>query len=365
MNIRCAGLAAIIVSGLMMGCGGGGSSSSSNSYGGGGMVGYTATALVSDGSGTPHTDSNLVNGWGVAFNPNGYAWVADAATAKSTLYDGNGVPQSLIVSIPTGSAGAASPTGIVYNGSTDFVVTGGSGTGSAQFIFASESGTISAWSPAADATNALKMVDNGASGAVYKGLALASDSGANKLYATDFHNGRVDVFNASFAPVTVAGGFVDATLPAGYAPFGIQQLGGKLYVSYAKQDAAAHDNVPGAGLGIVDVFDTQGNLLTHLVAAGGSLDSPWGIVIAPATFGTLSNLLLVGNFGDGKINAFNATTGAFMGTINNSSGSPIVIDGLWGIAFGNGLFSQSTKSLFYAAGPLSETHGRYGKIDAN
>jgi uncharacterized protein (TIGR03118 family) len=318
--------------------------------------GFTAHALVADQAGAPYTDSHLVNGWGVAFNPSGFVWVADAGTASSTLYDGNGVPQSLVVSTP------ANPTGIVYNGSVDFVVGNGVASGTSVFIFATEGGLIAGWSPGVDPNNAIVARDGSAAAKSYKGLALTSQAGAPFLYATDFHNGRVDVFDRNFTPVTTTGGFVDPALPAGYAPFGIQAIGNQLFVSFAQQDGAAADEVAGPGLGIVDVFDSSGTLLRRLVS-GGALNAPWGMAMAPAGFGSFGGALLVANFGDGKINAYNATTGAMLGTLTQGNGAAIVIDGLWGIAFGTGINAQPTTTLFYAAGPGDEAHGAYGRID--
>ncbi|CAE6733515.1 TIGR03118 family protein [Paraburkholderia aspalathi] len=335
----------------------GGSSGSINSQS------FTSSVLVSDGAvSAPHTDPNLKNGWGVAFNPKGFVWVADNGTSVATLYDGNGVPQSLVVSIPNGTSGSANPTGIVFNGTTDFTVTQGGKSGVGAFIFSGEGGTITAWAPAVAPTNAIVMFDGGSAGAVYKGLALASNGTANFLYATDFHNNRIDVFDTNFAKVAMPGKFQDATLPAGFAPFGIQAIGSKLFVTYAKQDAAAHDNVDGSGLGFVDVFDTSGNLLQHFASAG-PLNAPWGVAQAPGNFGRFSGDILVGNFGDGTINAFDPASGQSLGTINLSNGTTFVQPGLWGIAFGNGLDNQPTNTLFFAAGPNDEANGVYGRID--
>ena len=335
----------------------GGSSGSINSQS------FTSSVLVSDGAvSAPHTDPNLKNGWGVAFNPKGFVWVADNGTSVATLYDGNGVPQSLVVSIPNGTSGTANPTGIVFNGTTDFTVTQGGKSGVGAFIFSGEGGTITAWAPAVAPTNAIVMVDGGSAGAVYKGLALASNGTANFLYATDFHNNRIDVFDTNFAKVAMPGKFQDATLPAGFAPFGVQAIGSKLFVTYAKQDAAAHDNVDGSGLGFVDVFDTSGNLLQHFASAG-PLNAPWGVAQAPGNFGRFSGDILIGNFGDGTINAFDPASGQSLGTINLSNGTTFVQPGLWGIAFGNGLDNQPTNTLFFAAGPNDEANGVYGRID--
>jgi uncharacterized protein (TIGR03118 family) len=321
-----------------------------------GGAAYAATALVSDSASTVYHDNHLVNGWGIAFNPQGFVWVADNGTSSSTLYDGHGVPQSLVVAIP------AAPTGIVFNGGTGLSINAGGRGAPAIFLFVTEAGTVAGWAPAVNATAAVTAFDGGSLGASYKGAALAAQGSATFLYAADFHNGRVDVFDSSFARVTPAGSFADPSLPAGYAPFGIQAVGNRLYVAYAQQDAQAADEVPGAGLGVVDVFDTAGALVKRLVT-GGPLNAPWGIAMAPSDFGRFSNALLVGNFGDGKINAFDPDTGALLGTLSGKDGTPIAIDGLWGIAFGNGLNSQPANTLFYAAGPGGEAHGAYGRID--
>jgi uncharacterized protein (TIGR03118 family) len=358
-----AGLAgAGLVAGIAS-CGGGG--------GGGGMpfmpptvaTTFMTSSLVSDGAmAAANTDANLVNAWGIAFNPTGFVWVANNHTNTATLYDGNGVPQSLVVSIPPGAAGDAGPTGIVFNGAPDFKVTQNGTTGVAAFIFASEAGTIAAWAPTVNRTNAVTMFDGGPNGPIYKGLALANFAGANYLYAADFRSNKIDVFNSSFAKVTLPGGFSDPSLPAGFAPFGIQAIGNRIYVAYAQQATTGPDEVAGAGLGALDVFDTSGVLIKQLTV-GGPLNAPWGMAMAPANFGSFSNALLVGNFGDGKINAYDPTSGQLMGTLSTPDGAPIVIDGLWGIAFGNGINSQPANTLFFAAGPADETHGQYGRID--
>ena len=359
--VACGAAIATLVS-----CGGGsGSSSGSNSASPPIQSSFTVTALVSDGAvPAAHTDGNLKNPWGVAFNPKGFAWVADNGTNVATLYDGNGVPQSLIVTIPAGKNGSASPTGIVFNGTQSFTVTESGKSGVAAFIFAGEGGTITAWAPAVAPTSAFVMYDDGTGGAVYKGLALAATNNNNFLYATDFHNNKIDVFNSAFTKVATPGGFTDPAIPAGFAPFGIQAIGGNLFVTYAMQDAAKHDNVAGAGLGVVDVYDTAGNL-TQRFATGSSLNAPWGIAQAPGNFGSMSGAILIGNFGDGKINAFNPSSGQSMGPLNGPSGSPIVEQGLWGIAFGNDISNQPSNTLFFAAGPNAEADGVYGRIDLN
>jgi len=318
---------------------------------------FSLTRLVSDvAAGNATVDPQLVNAWGLAFNPTGFVWVANNGSNTSTLYDGNGVAQTLVVNTPD------APTGIVHNGSnTDFTQTPGSATGASPFIFSTESGAIAAWAPGVDRNNAVKMIDNSAGGSVYKGLALASYAGASYLYATDFHNRRIDVFNASYAKVSLPGNFSNPNLPANYAPFGIQAIGDRIYVTYAQRQATGDDEVHAPGAGEVAVFDTSGVLIKRLVM-GGALNAPWGIALAPSNFGTYSGMLLVANFGDGTIQAFNPDDGTPAGALATASGT-IAIDGLWGIAFGPGVNSQPTNTLFYTAGPGDEAHGAYGRID--
>jgi uncharacterized protein (TIGR03118 family) len=324
---------------------------------------YAMTPLVSDGFvAARFSDPNLKNPWGLAFNPTAFAWVANNATGKATLYDGTGKPQNLVVTVP-GSGGAAGvPTGVVFSGSTAFVVTKNGLSGPGRFIFAGEDGTISAWAPNVDQTNAILAVDNSAQHSVYKGLALAANGQGNLLYAADFHNARIDVFDQTFHQVTLTDAFTDPQLPPGFAPFGIHSLQGNLYVTYAKQDAAAHDDVAGRGLGLVDVFDANGKLIRR-VATGGRLNAPWGVAMAPADFGRFSNTLLVGNFGDGRISAFDARSGEFLGQLRGPDGRRLAISGLWAIVFGNGFSGQPTGAMFFTAGLNDEADGLYGRID--
>jgi uncharacterized protein (TIGR03118 family) len=332
---------------------------------------YRQRNLVSDGFlSADHIDPNLVNAWGIAFNPFGPVWVADNGTSVSTLYDGAGNPQPqptpLVVQIPppANAAGNGKPTGIVFNGSTGFTVAKDNVSGPSRFIFATETGVIAAWAPNVDATHAIRVIDNStATGAVYKGLALSAGGNGSLLYAADFHNNRIDVFDSAFKPVTLpAGAFSDPALPAGFAPFGLQEINGDLYVAYAKQDPEKTDDVAGRGLGYVDVFDPNGRLIRR-VASQGELNAPWGLALAPAGFGKLSNRLLVGNFGDGTINAYDLASGEFAGKLTGQDQKPIQIDGLWGIRFGNGFANQPVNTLFFAAGPADEQHGLYGRID--
>lgn len=344
-------------------CGGGGDSAMTTT-----SSGYAAQALVSDKASiaAAHTDANLINPWGIAFGPGLPVWVADAGTSVSTLYDGTGAANPLVVNLAPGSNGKARPTGIVVNTSNDFIITPTAGGPSAPalFIFDGLGGTLNAWSKSVSGTQASLVYDDGAGGAVYKGLALASCGGANVLYATDFHNGKIDTFNDQFKKVSSSGGFSDPQLPAGFAPFGIQLVGTQLFVSYAEPMAPANViEVLGPGLGLVDVFDSCGKFIKRF-ATGGALNAPWGFALAPADFGMFSNDLLIGNFGDGAINAYDPKTGQFIGSVKTPDGTPIQYPGLWGIAFGNGAASQPVNTLFFAAGINKVQDGIYGRIDA-
>jgi uncharacterized protein (TIGR03118 family) len=327
---------------------------------------YQQHNLVSDGFvPADNSDQNLINSWGIAFNPFGPVWVADNGAGVSTLYDGDGKLQPLVVQIPTpaGAPGKGTPTGIVFNGSTGFAVSVGSTSGPSRFIFATEDGVIAGWAPTVDATHAIRIIDNSkTTAAVYKGLALSVGGNGSLLYAADFHNNKIDVFDSSFKATTLTGTFSDPDLPAGFAPFGIQAINGNIYVSYAKQDDKKHDDVAGKGLGFINVFDPDGHLIRRVVSRG-SLNSPWGMALAPAGFGKFSNRLLVGNFGDGKINAYDIATGQFIGKLKSLDKHAIQISGLWGLAFGNGFVKQPVNTLFFAAGPGDEEHGLYGRIE--
>jgi uncharacterized protein (TIGR03118 family) len=318
--------------------------------------------LISDIGGVARiTDRNLVNPWGLAAGPSTPLWVADNGTDISTIYSGAvggtiPVMAPLVVSIPGGA-----PTGIVYNPTNGFVVQADRASSPARFIFDSEAGQVTAWSPnVPPATQAQPEVTT--PGAIYKGLTIASTRKGPRLYAADFHGAKIDVFDSTFAPVNRPGAFTDGALPTGYAPFNIQELGGRLYVTYAKQDADAKDEVDGVGLGFVDVFDTRGHLLKRLVSQG-ALNAPWGLVLAPRHFGGFGGDLLVGNFGDGLIHAYNARTGQPDGQMTNEDGNPIQIDGLWALRFGNGTFG-TPRGLLFTAGIGGEQHGLLGEIVA-
>jgi uncharacterized protein (TIGR03118 family) len=330
---------------------------------------YTQTNLVSDIPGVARiTDPNLVNPWGQSEIGTTPLWVADNGSDKSTLYTGgvNGtipVARSFVVNIQDGA-----PTGTIGNttgSTTDFLVHTAVGTAPANFIFSSENGEITAWNGTVSGTTA-SVVGSGAPRAVYKGLALAAVGSSNYLYGTDFRHARIDVFDGDFNLVRFPSGefprkaFTDPNLPAGFAPFGIQLINGQLYVSYAKQDAHRHDDVAGPGNGFVDIFATNGVLQTRLIS-GGDLNSPWGLVLAPATFGGFAGDLLVGNFGDGLIHAYDPVNGTEKGTLTNTDGNPIAINGLWGLRFGNGTFG-APGALVFTAGIADEAHGLLGEI---
>jgi uncharacterized protein (TIGR03118 family) len=337
---------------------------------------YRQTNLVSDIPGLAlHTDPNLRNSWGTSTGPGLPIWVSDNATGVATLYDGQGNPQpgpgnqQLVVTIPAapsaGPGAVGAPDGTVFNPTPDgFAVSKNGVTAPAKFLFATEDGTIAGWNTAVDPTHAVTAVDRstvtdqaGDHGAVYKGLALVSTPAGKFLYATNFRFGTIEVFDSNFRQVN---SFADPTVPAGFAPFGIHNIGGNLYVTFAKQDAAKHDDDAGPGNGFVDVFAPNGNLLQRL-ASGDRLNSPWAVTLAPATFGAFGGDILVGNFGDGRINAFNPTTGQFLGQLRGHGG-PITISGLWGLRFPAGSLNVTPNALYFTAGIDDEADGLFGDI---
>jgi len=342
---------------------------------------YTQNNLVSDGPSVPAEciDPNLVNAWGLDASATSPWWVSDNGTSKTSLYPVNTIspplpappcPSSFLFFAVPGASGPGAPTGLVANNGTGFVVTT-TITASARFILSSEDGTISVF----NGSSLLAVpVNNSASGAVYKGLAIAIGTATGDfLYATNFHASTVDVFNSTFTQVNSTlplGAFTDPNIPAGYAPFGIQNLNGVIYVTYALQDAAKHDDVAGKGHGFVNAFDTGGTLLNR-VASKGRLNSPWGLALAPPNFGLFSGDLLIGNQGDGKINAFDPGAqrgnGEYenRGQLHSTDGPPLVIDRLWGLAFGHGAPANgATNTLFFTAGPGGEMHGLFGTLMA-
>ncbi len=328
---------------------------------------YTQTNLVSDMPGmAAATDPNLVNPWGMSRGTTTPWWVSDNGTGVSTLYAGTGSPVALVVTIPpadSNSGQSGTPTGQVFNGTTDFQLTPGN---PARFIFVTEDGTVSGWNPAVNGTAAIIQVNtHGAS--VFKGLALATTNTehgriANFLYVADFRRGRINVYDAGFHRAHMDGdAFRDEEIPDGFAPFNVQNIGGNLYVAFAKQDGQKHDEVDGAGLGYVDVFSPSGRLL-HRLQHGRWLNAPWGLAQAPSDFGAFSHDILVGQFGSGQIVVFDPVTGRMKGTLNDANNHALAIDGLWGLAFGSGGTSGPANTLFFAAGPDHEQHGLFGTI---
>jgi len=355
-------------------CGGGGDGTQMTQQT---TTGFADTALVSNKAGVVATattiDANLSNPWGLVTAPGLPFWIADNNSNLATLYNGTGAVQtsaatgsnSVGIAIPASAAAVpANPTGQVYNGNGGFLIATPKGQETALFIFDGEGGTIAAWAADSGAAAVTVYDDgllNGSNHAVYKGLALADVNGTSFLYATDLHNNKVDVFDSTFAkPAGMQGKFVDPNIPAGFVPFGIVALDGQLYVTYAMRDSALHDEVPGAGLGYVDIFDFNGDFMSRFASAG-ALNAPWGIAIAPAGFGSLDGDLLIGNFGDGTVNIFSAA-GTSMGPLAVDNGGTLAIPGLWSLVFGNGDADKPLTTLFYTAGFANQTDGVFGSI---
>lgn len=314
----------------------------------GDTTGYTKTNLVSDVAGFAQTlDPNLKNPWGMTSSSLSPNWVSDQGTGVATLYTGSGTVVPLVVTIP-GSSSLGGPTGVVFNPTTDF--------NGAPFIFATLDGTIATWSGGSTAVTGPSV-----GGAVFTGLTEGNNGSGNFLYAADFAGGGIVVFDKNLTRTTLSGSFIDPTLPAGYSPYNVRVLNGKLYVEFVPMSNG--NPIVGAGNGIVDVFDLNGNFQQRLVT-GGPLNDPWGIAIAPVGFGTFSNDLLVGNSGNGEINAFDLATGTFLGTLENAQGQPIVSSGLWTLNFGNGGNGGGTDTLFFTAGINGQRDGLYGSISA-
>jgi uncharacterized protein (TIGR03118 family) len=330
---------------------------------------YTVKPLVSNVAGAaPIQDTNLQHGWGISFAPNAAAWVAAHAGNLTTVYDGDGNTKLPAVAIPAGASGAPSgPTGTVGNASTSFVIKKNGASAAAQFLFDGTGGTISGWNESVDPSNTVTMFDGSTQGDAFTGLAIVTQGSTNMLIATDAAHGTVDAFvdngDGTLKQTTLAGGFTDPNLPAGYKPFGVQTIGNQIYVSYAHFTGTNPLEDHGAGLGLVDIYDLTGKLVKRFVDVGGALNAPWGMAMAPANFGQFSGDILIGDFGDGTINVYDSS-GNSLGQMKDANGNPIVITGLWGIAFGNDAagFDQPSTTLFYAAGP-TQTQGIYGRID--
>jgi uncharacterized protein (TIGR03118 family) len=326
---------------------------------------YQQANLVSDMPGfAASMDHNLINPWGLSQDPTtGLFRVSDNGTGLSTVYDVHGGPHPATADIPLppGGSGTAAPTGNIRNTTSDFVISEHGRSAPANIVFATEDGTLTAWNPQVDVHHAVVAADNSAAGAVYKALTLGSNAQGNFIYATNFHNGTIDVFDKDFHQTKLAGSFTDPNLPAGFAPFAIKNLNGTLFVTYALQNEAKHDDVAGVGNGFIDEFDTNGDLIERF-ASQGTLNSPHGLAVAPADFGHFSNALLVGNFGDGRINAFDLHTGKFLGQLADAGGHPIANPGIWAMTFGNGAGGTHTNTLYFAAGINHEQDGLLGSI---
>ena len=299
-----------------------------------------------------HTDPQLSNSWGVAFLPGNVFWIADNNSGVSTLYDAQGNKQALVVTIPSASVQPCSPgcpTGIVANATADF--------GGAAFLFDTEDGILAAWT---GANSANKVVDNSSSGAVYKGLALINNNSGNFLLAANFRSGAIDVFDTAFHSASLAGSFHDSNLPPGFAPHSVHVVNNQVFVAYAMQDASKHDPQLGAGLGLVNVFDLNGNFVKRF-ASNGALNAPWGVVKAASSFGKFSNAILVGNFGDGAINAFDAASGMPLAQLADSGGHPLINPGLWELVFGQ-TGTGDPNTLYLTAGGSDQMHGLFASV---
>lgn len=314
-------------------------------------IGFVQTNLASDQPGVAiSTDSDLVNAWGIVASSGSPFWLGANGAGKSLIYSGTGVKAGLIAGIP----GDGSVTGVAFsnvpnnfNGDT--------------FLFASEDGTVSGWRGSLGTT--AETLITGSDTNVYKGVTDASVGGSQYAYLANFRTGSIDVLKGDGGSSALTGHFTDPNLPSGFAPFNVMDLGGSIYVTYAVQDPDKHDDVAGAGNGIVDKYDVNGNLIARLVT-GGALDSPWGLALAPVGLGGVGGDLLVGNFGDGSINAYDPNSGAFVETLTDPNGNPLAIDGLWGLAFGNGGNAGPTGTLYFTAGPGGESHGLFGELNA-
>jgi len=324
-------------------------------------AGYHWTNLVSDIPGVAlHTDPHLVNPWGLTVSSTGNFWVSDNGAGLATVYTGEGVRVPLVVTIPPSASSTenrGAPTGQVVNSGPGFVITHNGVSGPSLFIFVSEDGGISGWNPDVSPDQAILAVDHGAEEAIYKGATLATTGDGDRLYAANFHAGKVEFYDQNFVEIDTDQTFVDPTLPDRFAPFGIQNINGLIYVTYAKQDADKEDDVAGPRLGFVNVFDTSGNFIKRLISRG-RLNAPWGLALAPQGFGKASGLLLVGNFGDGRINAVDPNSGAGAGPLKKADGTPLAFDGLWALLFVD-------TDLYFTAGIADEAHGLFGEIQAD
>lgn len=325
---------------------------------------FQRTNLVSDQAGIGKTtDPHLVNAWGLAFGPDTFFWVANNGTGTATVYNDEGVPspadEPLVVQVGSAEEG---PTGMVYNGSNAFMIQSGTMSGPSRFLFVTTSGEIWGWNYAVNETQAIRVLDS-SDDAIYTGLALIENvNGQPMLYAADLHGAKVDVYDGAFNR-TMVGAFMDPNLPQDYAPFGIAAINDTIYVAYAQQSEDKTEEEHGAGLGYVDAYSATGDFQRRIASAD-VLNAPWGMALAPDDFGSVGGSLLVGNFGDGKIHAYDIDSGKLLGALKNDAGKVIVVDGLWALAFGNGAQAGETDDLYVTAGPADETHGLFGEIAA-
>ena len=357
-SLRALVLAATVS--VLAACGGGGSPS--------GMYGsdsrYAATLLVSDQAGAAQLDAQLSDPWDLALGGGSALWVTNHGAASSAMFKASDLSlPALVIAAPLNSAGSARPTGVAFNPANGFEVTLDGRTGVARFIVSSDGGTLSGWAPSLGLDRTVVAFDGTATGAVYTGLAMTPQGVESVLLAVDFHNRVVDTFAADFTKLPPDARFVDPDLPAGYAPFGIAVQGDRIYITYASPDASARTPQAGAGFGLVNVFDGAGRLVRRLIPAGGVLNAPWSMALAPTDFGAFSGALLVANVGDGTIAAFDAASGRPLGSLTKPDGAVLAIDGLHGIAFGNGAQGQPAHALFFTAGPQGGRHGVFGRID--
>lgn len=326
---------------------------------------YQRTDLTADNasiSATATIDPNLVNAWGLSRGTGTYFWIADNGSGLTTLYDNTGAIGPLVVTIPPPQGGTppSAPSGTVFNFTTGFEVAPGM---PAVFLFVTEDGTISGWNPGVNAAAAVLKVDRSKKGAIFKGCAIAMTGGGPRLYVSNFATGRVEVYDQNFVLMATSG-FVDPQLPPNYSPFGMQNVGGNIVVTFAYRTPGSKDEAHGPGLGHVRVFDRFGNLLLR-VADGAYFNAPWGIAMAPSDFGPFSHRLLIGNFGDGTIHAFNVFNGRLEGALLDTKGMPLTIDGLWALSFGSDSgHSGLATELYFTAGPNDESDGLFGKITA-
>jgi uncharacterized protein (TIGR03118 family) len=327
--------------------------------------GFAQVILASDVPGmAPVTDPNLINPWGLAFSPTGPIWIAENGSNVSDILDGRGQLIPLVVTIPSAVQSSSTPTGTVFNAGPDFVISDGAISAPSRFLFADEDGTIAGWSGKVNPTRAVLAINNSGFGAVYTGLTLATGpSGDSFLYAANFGRGTIDVFDRVFKPIIRPDAFQDSSLPIGFAPFNIQNIGNLLFVSYAQRGEDPGVTQPGPGQGFIDIYHSDGSLVGRF-ASQGALNSPWGLAVAPAGFGQFAGALLVGNNGDGQINAYDMKSGVFLGELRDENSAPITIPNLWGLIFGNDHAGGNSDTLFFAAGAGDDEHGLFGAIQA-